>query len=286
MWRRARLEVGGEERRLRELAAVVRNFLEVRLLRERLHAPCHRDRLRPVLFLLVDRQEEAQRRVLERRAVEAREEILGAVEQPRAMEILRELELGRAALLRGQVRAVEQVLVHPDRAVDLALAAEETPEREVQIDRLRVDFDHLDERFDRLVGLLVQEEVQPAEVRQRQRARFAQQMADVDPGRNPAQREEQHRDRQQPPEIEFHGCGGFPRRGYLGPVNAMGTDALQGRERPGQGAKAKAGRLPGETLQRSDGRFSAATRRERAARGATPRCSPREDARSSLRRPP
>ena len=47
----------------------------------------------------------------------------------------------------------------------------------------------------------------------------------------------------------------FYRLARLGPVNAMGTNALHGRKRPAQGAKAKAGRAPGETLQRSDGRF-------------------------------
>ena len=41
----------------------------------------------------------------------------------------------------------------------------------------------------------------------------------------------------------------------LGPANAMDTNALHGRKRPAQGAKAKAGRAPGEPLQRSDGRF-------------------------------
>src|SRR6478672_11180473 len=49
--------------------------------------------------------------------------------------------------------------------------------------------------------------------------------------------------------------GQWHRVQILGPVNAMGTNALHGRKRPAQGAKAKAGRVPGETLQRSDGRF-------------------------------
>ena len=40
-----------------------------------------------------------------------------------------------------------------------------------------------------------------------------------------------------------------------GPVHTMDTNALHGRKRPAQGAKAEAGREPGETLQRSDGRF-------------------------------
>src|SRR4030095_6724965 len=35
----------------------------------------------------------------------------------------------------------------------------------------------------------------------------------------------------------------------------MGTNALHGRNRPAQGAEAKADEMSGETLQRSDGRF-------------------------------
>ena len=111
--------------------------------------------------------------MLVRRAVELGEQLLGAIEQAGAMEVLRELEGRRLALVRRQVGTVEQVLVHADRAVDLALAAEQAAEREVQVDRLRIDLDHLDERLDRLVGLLVQQEVEAAEVRQRQRARLA-----------------------------------------------------------------------------------------------------------------
>ena len=63
-------------------------------------------------------------------------------------------------LVRRQVRAIEQVLVHADRALDLAVPAEQDAEREVQLDGLRIDLDHLDERLDRLVGLLVQQEVE------------------------------------------------------------------------------------------------------------------------------
>ena len=147
----------------------------------------------------------AECRVLERRAVELGEQLLGTVEQARAVEVLRELEGRGRALLGGQVGPIEQVLVHADRAVDLAVAAEQAAEREVQVDRLRIDLHDLDERLDRLVGLLVQQEVEAAEVRQRQRARFAQQVLDVDARGDPAQPEEQRRDRQQPPELEFHG---------------------------------------------------------------------------------
>ena len=119
--------------------------------------------------------------------------------KPAAMEVLRQFEGRDLRLSGGQVGAIEQVLVHADRAIDLALAAKQAAQRKVQVDRLRIDLDHFDERFDRLVGLLVEQEVQAAEIRQRQRTRFAQQVLDVDARREPAQTEEQ-RERQQPPE--------------------------------------------------------------------------------------
>ena len=94
--------------------------------------------------------------------------------------------------------------MHPDRAFDFALSAEEAAKRKVQVDGLRIDLDDFDERFDRLVGLLVQQEIQAAEIRQRQRARLTQQMLDVDACGYPPEREKQRRDRQEPPQFEVH----------------------------------------------------------------------------------
>src|SRR4029077_6848224 len=124
------------------------DFLEVRALSDRFHAPRHGDRLGPVLFLLVDRYQEAERRVLERGAVELGEQLLRAIEKAGAMEILCELEDRGLALVGREIRPVEEVLVHPGRPVDFALAPEEAAEREMQVDRLRIDFDDLDERLD------------------------------------------------------------------------------------------------------------------------------------------
>ena len=170
MLARAAGDVGLDELRLRELAVVVRDFPEIGPLGDRFHPPRDGDRLRPVLLLLVDGDEEAERRMLEGRAVELGEQFLGAIEQSGTMEILRELEQRRLPLVRRQVRPVEQVLVHPRRAVDLALPPEQAAEREVQVDRLGIDLDDLDEGFDRLVRLLVEQEIEAAKTRQRQRA--------------------------------------------------------------------------------------------------------------------
>ena len=142
--------------------------------------------------------------MLERRAVQSIEQLLGAVKKTGAMEVLRELVGRHRSLVRGQRRAIQQVLVHADRALGLALAAEQRAQREVQVDRLRIDLDDFDERFDRLVGLLVQQEVEAAKIGQGQCARLAQKMPDVDARGDPAEREEHDRDRQQPPELEFH----------------------------------------------------------------------------------
>ena len=79
------------------------------------------------------------------RAVQSIEQLLGAVEQAGAMEILRELVSRRRPLVGGQIGAIEQVLVHPDRAVDFPLPAKQRTQCEVQVDCLRVDFDDFDE---------------------------------------------------------------------------------------------------------------------------------------------
>ena len=130
-------------------------------------------------------------------------DLLGAIEQSGLQVVLRQLVQCRKLLLRGEIRALDQVLVHADRAVDLAAPAKQAAEREVQFDRLRIDLDHLDECLDRLVRLLVEEEIEPFEVRTRHAARVGDELLDVDARRQPAKAEEQ-RQREQPPELEVH----------------------------------------------------------------------------------
>ena len=49
-----------------------------------------------------------------------------------------------------------------------------------RVNGLRINFHNFDESLDRLVRLLVQEKVEPFEIRQRQRTRFGQELFDVD----------------------------------------------------------------------------------------------------------
>jgi hypothetical protein len=137
-------------------------------------------------------------------ALELLEDLLRAVEDPGLEVVLAELGERDHLLLGPEVRTLEKVLVHADGAVVLAAPAEQAAEREVQLDRLRVDLDHLDEGLDRLVGLLVQQEVEALEVGARQRARLGHDLPDVDARRDPAQAEEE-REAEQPPVLELHG---------------------------------------------------------------------------------
>ena len=77
------------------------------------------------------------------------------------------------ALVVAQIGAFDQVLVHADGAIGLAAPAEQAAQREVQFDGLRIDLGRLDEGLDRLVRLLVEQEVEALEIGARQRARFA-----------------------------------------------------------------------------------------------------------------
>src|SRR6267154_475536 len=188
----------------RELAVVIRDFLLRGLPGVLFQLERDSDRLHPVLFLLVDLEQEFQRFGAVRRALELDEHLFRAVEKPGLEIVLPQLDHRVQPLLPAQVGALEQVPVHADRALGLAAAAEQAPQREVQLDRLRVDLHHLDEGLDRFVGLLVEQEVEALEIRARQLPRFPQKLFDVDARREPAQPEEQ-REPEQPPELEVHG---------------------------------------------------------------------------------
>ena len=111
--------------------------------------------------------------------------------------------MGVQALGLGKAIAIDQVLVYPDGAVGLATAAEQVAQRKMQFYGFGIDTRRLDERLDRLVGLLVEQKIQSLEVGARQSARFQQQVFDVNACRNPAEAKKYRQD-QQPPEVDFH----------------------------------------------------------------------------------
>ena len=78
--------------------------------------------------------------------------------------VLAELEHRDGFFLLAQIRPRDQMLMHADRAIDLAAATEQIAEREMRLDRVAIELGELQEHFDRLVGLLVEQIVQSAEI--------------------------------------------------------------------------------------------------------------------------
>ncbi len=165
--------------------------------------------------MLIDLQQPVERLMLVRRALELEIGFLGAIEQPGLLVILANLVERGGARFSRQVRPLEQILVQPNRALDFALAPKEASQSQVQLNRFRLDLDDFVERLDRLVGLLVEQEVEALEIGARQRARLAHQVPDVDARRHPAEAEEQ-REAEQPPVFELHAQMGGAAGGAAG----------------------------------------------------------------------
>src|SRR5262249_2292506 len=128
----------------------------------------------------------------------------------------------------------------------------------MQLDGLGIDLDDLDEGFDRLVGLLVQQEVQPPEIGAREAPGLVEELLDVDARGEPTQPEEQ-REAEQPPqlevEVEVHGAS----------RSAAARSAPRARRGRASGSRAAA--RAGATCRRGS-RSRRRARRTPAARGS------------------
>src|SRR5699024_6658711 len=92
------------------------------------------------------------------------EQIFRPVEQAGLHVVLAQLHQRLGALLIVQAGASDDVLVETNGLVDLPTPAEQAAQRQVRFHRVRVDLDQLQKDFDRLVGLLVEQIVEPAKV--------------------------------------------------------------------------------------------------------------------------
>ena len=155
------------------------------------------------MFLLEQLQHEFQRRFGILGFFQFAEQALGAVENARLQIILRKFENRLLAFVIIQVGTVHQVVVHAQGAIHFAAPPEQAAQREVQFNGLRINLDHLDEGFDGLVLLLVEQKVKPLKIRLRQRARLREQFLDIDACSQPAHAEKQRKD-QQHPGFKFH----------------------------------------------------------------------------------
>src|SRR6266850_1857853 len=225
--------------RQRELAVVIRDLFLRGLPGVLFQLERDPDGLHPVLFLLIDLEQELQGFATVRRVLELEKGLFRSVEKPGLEIVLPQLDHRVQPLLRAQIRTLEQVPVHANRPLGLAAAAEPATQGEVQLDGLRIDLDHLDERLDRLVRLLVQQEIETFEIRARQLPRFPQQLLDVDARREPAQPEEQ-REPEQPPELEVHGEFdlGMRRQGVIAGRTQLALELLDFATLPEQARQA------------------------------------------------
>src|SRR5690606_2371446 len=200
----------------RELAAKMRDRARTVLAEIALQTLGDLDRLRPVAHHLRDLETMLQRLQSVARALQPLEARLGAIEQPRLEVVLAELEQRLLALPFVEVGALDEVLVDANGAVGLSPPAEQVAECEMQLDRFRIDAHDVDERVDRLVGLLVEQEVQAAEIGVGQAVALhgGGRLPGLVARREPAQAEEQ-RNGQQPPGFEFEhrGAASFRRPG-------------------------------------------------------------------------
>ena len=110
----------------------------------------------------------------------------------------------RSRSAAAQVGAAEQVLVHAHRALVLAAAAEQVAEREVQLGGVRVLLHRLDEGVDRLVVLLVEQEVQALVSRPWAPVGSRCALAQVEARAEPAEREGERQAPQQPLQVKVH----------------------------------------------------------------------------------
>ncbi len=134
---------------------------------------------------------------------EPRESLLGAVEQSTLQVVLPQFRERLRPFTRRQVGAIQQVGMDTHRAVEFAAPAKQVAQRMMQFDGLGIQLDDLDERIDRLIVLVVEQQVEPAEVRARQCSVIRGPRPRFETATEPAGREHQRQDNEIP-ELELH----------------------------------------------------------------------------------
>ena len=145
----------------------------------------------PVLFQLVNFQKTALGFLVQIGTAQLLKNGFRTVKQSRFEKVLPQLGHGLQFEILRQIVTLDEVLVHTNGAFGLAPPAKQAAQRKVQFNGLRIDFHRLDEGFDGAILLFIEQKVQPLEVRTRQRARFPDQMLDVDARRQPAHAKKQ-----------------------------------------------------------------------------------------------
>ena len=122
-------------------------------------------RIRPLVLLLVQLLQ-VEQRVLVRRihADHFVERFERAIDEAAALEVEAEAQQDVGVLDLGELRALQQRLVHLDGARDLAALAMHVAEDQVDLERVAVDARRLAQLLDRQVDLVRDQEVQAEHV--------------------------------------------------------------------------------------------------------------------------
>ena len=164
----------------------------------------------PVLLLLID-VDQAQEGAppLVTKLGQFLEQALGAVEEPCAHVVQRQLLQGQGAQGLGQVLAGHEPLMDADRPIHLPPPPEEAPQGQLHLGGLAVHLRQLDEDIDRLVGLVVEQVIEATEIGRVWRAAPARPLGTAQ-GRPPAGGGGQGQEQQEP----FTHDGEGSRAGY------------------------------------------------------------------------
>ena len=95
----------------------------------------------------------------------------GAVEQTGAQIVFGEGNQCVFAMHIAQIGAGNNILVHPDRAVDFPAATKQAAECKMRFQGLIINLDHAHKNFQRLIRLLIQQKIQALDVISIQAAR-------------------------------------------------------------------------------------------------------------------
>ena len=97
--------------------------------------------------------------------VQLLEHRLGSIKQARLQVVLPQFKHCGKSLLPRQVAAFEQVAMHADRTFGFPAPPKQASQREMQLYCLRIKLDHLDERINSLVRLLIEQKIQASKIR-------------------------------------------------------------------------------------------------------------------------
>ena len=122
------------------------------------------NRLQPLFFSLKNFQQTALGFIFKRGTNQFVENFLSPVKQT-GLQIILPLfgeRMQTNAII--EIGTIDQILVHADGALSLATPAKKIAKRKVQFNGLGIDLRHFEKRVDGLVGLLVEQEIEPLKI--------------------------------------------------------------------------------------------------------------------------